>query len=394
MYDSQGISPGTIKEEASKLGKKVKVPDNFYAKIAEMHEKEEQMTATKKEEKLNLKGIPNTEILYYKKWDLLDFKARVLKIIGNKVILDKTVFYPTSGGQLNDKGTLNKQKVVDVYKQDAVIVHVLAEKPKFKKDSVVNGKIDYDRRLQLAQHHTATHIINGAARQILGNHIWQAGASKTLEKARLDITHYEQLTDEEIKKIEDLSNEIIRKNIPVKTYLMRRDIAEAQYGFRLYQGGAVPGLTLRVVEIPGFDVEACGGTHLNLTGESVQVKILKTSKIQDGIVRIEFVAGYAAEQELKDKTKLLEDTAKFLKVELNQVPLRVQELFDKWKKARKAVKKKKEIYVKELELTSKKISAGDLIEQTAKILNTQPEHILKTVKRFYKELEEFKKKLR
>jgi len=394
LYDSQGISPETIKEEASKLNKKVKIPDNFYAKVAEMHEKEEQLTATKKEEKLNLKGISNTEILYYKKWDLLDFKARVLKIIGNKVILDKTVFYPTSGGQLNDKGTLNKQKVVDVYKQDAVIIHVLAEKPKFKKNSVVQGKIDYDRRLQLAQHHTATHIINGAARQILGNHIWQAGASKTLEKARLDITHFEQLTDEEIKKIEDLSNQVIRKNVPVKTYLMRRDIAEAQYGFRLYQGGAIPGLTLRVVEIPGFDVEACGGTHLNLTGEAVQVKILRTTKIQDGIVRIEFTAGYAAERELKGKTKLLEDTAKFLKVELNQVPERVQELFDKWKKARKVFKKKKEINVKELELKIKKISTGDLVEKTAKILNTQPEHILKTVKRFYNELEEFKKKLR
>ncbi len=394
LYDSQGINPETIKEEASKLGKKVKIPDNFYAKIAEMHEKEEQETATKREEKLNLKGISETEILYYKKWDLLDFRASVLKIIGNKVILDKTVFYPTSGGQLHDKGTLNKQEVIDVYKQDAVIIHVLKDKPKFKKGSIVKGKIDYDRRLQLAQHHTATHIINGAARQVLGNHVWQAGASKTLEKARLDITHYEQLTGEEIKKIEDLSNQIIRKNIPVKTYLMRRDIAEAQFGFRLYQGGAVPGLILRIVEIPNFDVEACGGTHLSLTGEAVQVKILKTSKVQDGIVRIEFTAGYAAEKELKEKTKLLEDTAKFLKVELNQVPSKVQELFEKWKKARKAVKKKKEIDVKELELKTKQTSTGDLIGATATILNTQPEHILKTVKRFYNELEEFKKKLK
>ena len=394
LYDSQGISPETIMEEAAKQNKKVKIPDNFYAKVAEMHEQEEQKTATNKVEKLNLKDIPETEILYYDKWDKLEFRANVLKIIDNKIILDRTIFYPTSGGQLHDKGKINGQEVIDVYKQDAVIVHVLKEKPKFKKNETIKGKIDFDRRLQLAQHHTSTHIVNGAARQILGNHIWQAGAAKTMEKARLDITHFDQLSDEEVQKIEYLSNEIIRKNLPVNSYLMKRDIAEAKYGFRLYQGGAVPGLILRVIEIPGFDVEACGGTHLKLTGEAVQVKILKTTKIQDGILRIEFTAGYAAEKELKGKTKLLEDTAKFLKVELNQVPARVSELFDKWKKARKAVKKKKEIDVKELELKIKKVSTGDLIEQTAKILNTQPEHILKTVKRFYNELEEFKKKLK
>jgi alanyl-tRNA synthetase len=393
LYDSQGIAPETIRDEALKQNKKVKIPDNFYAKVAEMHEKEEQKTATKKKKKLNLKNIPETEILYYDDWDKIEFSACVLKIIDNNVILDKTIFYPTSGGQLHDKGEINKQEVVDVYKQDAIVIHVLKGKPKFKKGDVVKGSIDYDRRLQLAQHHTSTHIINGAARNILGNHVWQAGASKTMEKARLDITHYEQLTDEEIQKIEDLSNEIIRKNIPINKYLIKRNIAEAKFGFRLYQGGAVPGLILRVVEIPGFDVEACGGTHLNLTGEAVQIKILKTTKIQDGIVRIEFTAGYSAEKELKEKTKLLEETANFLGVELNQVPPRVQELFDTWKKARKAVKKKKDIDLKELELKVKEEATGDLIEQTAKILNTQPEYILKTVKRFYNELEEFKKKL-
>jgi alanyl-tRNA synthetase len=396
LYDSKGINPETIKEEALKHERKIDIPEDFYAKIAEVHEKTEQITQTHKVEQLNLDNIDETEILYYDKFDLTEFKAIVLKIIGTNIILDKTAFYPTSGGQLNDIGTLGKIKVTDVFKQGNIVIHVLEKEPHFKKGDIVDGKIDYDRRLQLAQHHTATHIINGAARKILGNHVWQAGASKTEEKARLDITHYEQLTDIEINEIEKLGNEIIRKNIIVNKTLLERNVAEAKYGFRLYQGGAVPGKIIRVVEIPDFDVEACGGTHLDMTGEAVQINILKTSKIQDGIVRIEFVAGYAAEKYLKEKTKLLEKTAELLDVELNQVPKRVEELFEKWKVARKLIKKEKVEHheLKELDLKSKEISTGELIEQTAKTLSTQPEHIYNTVKRFLTELEEMKQKIK
>jgi alanyl-tRNA synthetase len=396
LYDSKGISPETIKEEALKQNKKIDIPENFYSLVSEVHEKTEQKTQTHKVEQLSLDNVDETEILYYDKFDLTEFKATVLKIVGNSVVLDKTAFYPTSGGQLNDIGTLHKINVTDVFKQGNIVIHILEKEPHFKKGDIIEGKIDYDRRLQLTQHHTATHIINGAAREILGNHIWQAGASKTQEKARLDITHYEQLTEKEIEEIEKLSNEIIRKNIIVNKTLLERNVAEAKYGFRLYQGGAVPGRIIRVVEIPDFDVEACGGTHLNMTGEAVQINILKTSKIQDGIVRIEFVAGYAAEKYLKEKTKLLEKTAELLDVELNQVPKRVEELFEKWKVARKLLKKEKVEHheLKELDLKSKEISDGDLIEQTAKILSTQPEHIYNTAKRFLNELEEMNEKIK
>jgi alanyl-tRNA synthetase len=396
LYDSKGISPETIKEEASRNEKKIEIPENFYAKIAEMHEKTEQITQTHKLEHLAVDDLEETQILYYDHFELTEFKAKVLKILKNKVILDKTAFYPTSGGQLNDRGTINKINVTDVFKQGNIVIHVLEKEPHFKKGDEIEGNIDYNRRLQLAQHHTATHIINGAARKILGNHVWQNGASKTEEKARLDITHYDQLTDKETNEIEKLSNEIIKQNLPVYKNMFERNVAESKYGFRLYQGGAVPGKIIRVIEIPGFDIEACGGTHLNMTGEAIQIKLLKTSKIQDGIVRIEFVAGYAAEKYLKEKTKLLEKTAELLDVELNLVPKRVEELFEKWKAARKLLKKEKVEHheIKELELKSKEDSTGNLIEQTAKILNTQPEHIYNTVKRFLTELEEMKNKLK
>nr|MCK4929692.1 alanine--tRNA ligase [Nanoarchaeota archaeon] len=228
-----------------------------------------------------------------------------------------------------------------------------------------------------------------------GNHVWQAGASKSLEKARLDITHYDSLSDEEVAKIEAGANEIIKNNIPIYKSFMYRNVAEAKYGFTLYQGGAVPGKEIRVVSISGLDVEACGGTHLNLTGEVKLIKILRTSKIQDGVVRIEFTAGNAAVKTKIQEDKVLEQTAKMLKVDTDQLPGRVEELFEKWKKARKADKKKKKLKPEVLELTSTVAYKGeDILIKIADILKTQPEHVNKTIKRFLDELEEYKGKLK
>jgi alanine--tRNA ligase len=415
LYDSHGISPEQIREEAAKLKMKIEIPENFYALVADKHSKAEQQqanlgfadsekrvfqkTQTKKEIELDLKNVPATQALYFDAYDYVDFEAKVLKIIYDKyVILDRTAFYPTSGGQLHDKGFINKTEVVEVFKQGNVIVHVIKHKPDFEEGDQVAGKIDFDIRLQLAQHHTAAHIINGVARKVLGNHVWQAGASKSLEKARLDITHYDSLTDEEVGKIEDMANEIIRNNLPVYKSFMERNIAEAKYGFTLYQGGAVPGRQIRVVSIPGLDVEACGGTHLNLTGEVELIKILKTSKIQDGIVRIEFTAGNAALKTARQEKGVLEETAKMMEVDIDQLPGRVEELFDNWKKARKAAQKGKKLEkqeLEELELRSTIAYKGeDILVKLAEILKTQPEHVNKTIARFLKELEEYKKKIR
>ena len=290
LYDSQGINPEIIKEEALKLGKTVEIPENFYAKVAELHEKAEQVHATKREEKLALDGIPDTKELYFDDYQKVSNKAKVLKVIDKNVVLDETVAYPTSGGQLHDLGTINGERVVDIFKQGGVIVHVLADKPKFKQGDNVEIKIDGERRKQLAQHHTATHIVNAAAKRVLGNHINQAGAKKTEEKAHLDVTHFRNISEEELEKINKEANKIIKEAVPVRSSFMSRSSAEKKYGMGLYQGGAVPGKEIRVVEIPEVDVEACGGTHLKNTQEAEEIKILKSSKIQDGIVRITFTS--------------------------------------------------------------------------------------------------------
>lgn len=351
VYDSHGIQPEMIKEEFEKKGEAIKIPDDFYSKVSELHEKKEQVAATEREKKLPLNGIPDTGILYYKDYKNLEFHAKVLKIIDDFIILDQTGFYPTSGGQLHDIGKLNGKDVKDVFKQGGVIVHLLGSNHDLMEGHEVEGKIDLTRRLKLSQQHTATHILNAAARKILGKHVNQAGAKKTEEKSHLDITHYQPLTTEEVKKIERLANIIIRKGIKIEKLLIPRNEAEKRFGMRIYQGGAVPGKFLRIVNIKGIDVEACGGTHLNNTKETREVKILKTTKIQDGVDRIEFTAGEEAgkvslkESEIfgevladlkrvvnikpgKDVSKQLSECSDFFSVPVDQVGKTVKKFTD------------------------------------------------------------------
>ncbi len=382
LYDSQGIAPEIIQEEARELGKKIKIPDDFYARVAELHERKEQEHETKKEEKLDLEGVPETKARYFDDWKKYDFKAKVLKIIGKNVVLDETYFYPTSGGQIHDVGALNEEEVVDSFKQGSIIVHVLKEKPGFKEGDMVHGKIDAERRMQLAQHHTSTHIINAAAKRVLGNHINQAGAKKTKQKAHIDITHYQSLTEEEMQKIEDEANKIVNEKIQLQKSFMQRDEAEKKYGMTIYQGGVVPGKLLRIVNIPEVDVECCGGTHLDNTAEAGRIKILKSTKVQDGIVRIVFTAGKAAMQEEKGEENIVNKLASVLECDEDQVPARADELFSKWKQK---VKKKKEI---DTELTSNEKYHGDIIAKVSEIFKTQPEYLVKTAQRFKKELQE------
>ncbi|MBI4153275.1 alanine--tRNA ligase, partial [Candidatus Woesearchaeota archaeon] len=307
LYDSQGISPELVKEEARKEGVRIAVPENFYARIAEMHEKKEQEHETSKEEKLPLDGVQDTKALYFDDWNVPEkFNATILKVVGNAIALDRTWFYPTSGGQLHDIGYLGSYDVVEVFKQGGVIVHKLGVKPKLKKGDSVVCSIDTERRKQLAQHHTATHIVNAAARKVLGNHINQASAKKTVEKGSIDITHFSKLTDKEIFNIEKEANLIVRSEKNVQKRFIPRGEAEKKFGVGIYQGGVAPGKMLRIVEIVGVDVEACGGTHLNNTKEAEHIHIINTTKVADDVIRLEFVAGKAAhewEKEMKARSE-------------------------------------------------------------------------------------------
>jgi alanyl-tRNA synthetase len=169
---------------------------------------------------------------------------------------------------------------------------------------------------------------------------------------------------------------------------MSREEAEKTFGMAIYQGGVAPGKQLRIVEIPGIDVEACGGTHLKSTLEAGRIKLLKASKIKDGIVRITFAAGRAAENVANAEKNILDKVAVLLKCDVHQIPGRAAELFEIWKKARKAAQKKQPL--PDLALKSTVATATDILAKTAEVLQTQPEVVVKTIERFLAEIEKFK----
>jgi len=334
LYESYGISPESIIEEAEKNKIKISIPEDFYEKLNER--KKISKRKVKKKINIDVDGIPKTIDIYHS--NKSEFEAKILKIIDNWVILDKTGFYPESGGQENDTGKINDSNVIDVQKVKGVIIH-LVDKINFKEGDMVKCKIDTNRRERLTVHHTATHIINAAARQILGKHIWQHGAHKSPEKAHLDITHYKNLTEKEVNKIEDLSNKIISKGYTVYTEELSRTEAEKRYGVRIYQGGAVPGKVLRIVSIDNIDHEACGGTHVKNTKEVGEIIILKTERIQDGIIRIEFVAGKSAEKYNEEMKKIVDELVDMFDCNRDELIERIKNLKEEWEEWIKKEKK-------------------------------------------------------
>ncbi|MEO3992943.1 MAG: alanine--tRNA ligase [Desulfurococcaceae archaeon TW002] len=316
LYDSHGVPPEVVAEIGRREGVEVIVPGDFYNKLAAKHSR----APILKEEKVKVpaevaeavRGLKPTKQLFHENPYLREFTSRVVKVVGEYVVLEETVFYPEGGGQEPDTGYLflgeDTYRVVDTQKVDGVILHKLEKlMPEHVVGSVVRGVIDWERRYKLMRHHTATHVILGAARKIFGSHVWQAGAEKTEDRARLDITHYKALTDDEVRAIEDLANKVVLEGREVRTYFMPKYEAEGKYGFVLYEGGVVLEPIIRVVEIDGLDAEACFGTHLSNTREIGALKIVKTEKIADGVVRLEYVAGtqvsmYARELESKIKS--------------------------------------------------------------------------------------------
>lgn len=400
LYDSQGITPEMIREEAEKLGKKITIPDNFYVLVANLHEKREQVHATQKSIDIDVPANTETKVLYFDDYQKSECSSEVVYIGGDAnqyVVLNQTVFYPTSGGQINDTGKINDFDVVDVIKQGKIIIHVVPNHT-LKVGDTVTCHISKDRRAQLTRHHTATHVINAAAKKVLGNHINQIGAKKTLDKATLDVTHYESISDEQLSEIERVANEIITKNISVEKFFLPRDKAEQKYGLAIYQGGAIPGNDLRIVVIGNpdnsaeiIDVECCAGTHVNNTKEIGPVKVLKANKISDGVVRLTYVAGDKAHEQEESHQEMLSAVAKLLSSNPNQVPARSEELFSSWKKVKKAMKKGKPIPENSGKLTATTESEGDaltILQETSKILNTPIETIPKTIERFIREIKE------
>ncbi|MFC4552991.1 MULTISPECIES: alanine--tRNA ligase [Halorussus] len=351
LYDSHGIQPDMVEEIADEFGADVDVPDDFYSVVAARHDSG-QAFEEQEEEDDRLADLPKTERQYYEDQLGTDFEAVILDVFEREdedgeevydVVLNQTMFYPEGGGQPSDRGTLTSDdasvQVEDVQIHDGVILH--RTDGELDKGDIVRGQIDAQRRRRLMRHHTATHIVIHAARQVLGEHVRQAGAQKGTDSSRIDVRHYERIDDETRREIELVANEIVMENTSVQQEWPNRHEAEEEYGFDLYQGGIPAGMNIRLIHV-AEDVQACGGTHVRRTGDVGTIKILNTERVQDGVERITFAAGDAAIEATQRTEASLAEAAEILDVSPEEVPETAERFFEEWKARGKQIEDLKE----------------------------------------------------
>lgn len=346
LYDSHGLQPDMVEEIADEFGASVSVPDDFYSLVAERHDSGEAFEEEESEDDRFI-DLPKTERLYYEDQYRTDFEAVVLDVFdreeGYDVVLDQTMFYPEGGGQPGDHGSLSTDEktvqVTDTQIENGVVLHHTDES--VDKGAIVRGKIDAQRRRRLMRHHTATHIVVHAARQVLGDHIRQAGAQKGTDSSRIDVRHYERIDRETAKQIELLANEIVMENTTVQQEWPNRHEAEEEFGFDLYQGGIPGGTNIRLIHV-AEDVQACGGTHVRRTGDIGCIKLLNTERVQDGVERLTFAAGDAAIEATQETEDYLRTAADTLSVSPAEVPETAERFFEEWKAQGKQIDDLKE----------------------------------------------------
>jgi alanyl-tRNA synthetase len=364
-------------------GKRVSDEETESKDVASLKEKVEQ--------------LPETVPLYYKDPFQKEFQGKVQAVVDEKfIVLDQTCFYPEGGGQPGDIGVLQTSngsiKVTGTWKAGRVILHQIDGLPPRVGESV-RGSIEWERRVSLMRHHTGTHLVLGAARRVLGKHAWQAGAQKGVESSRIDISHFDRITEEQTREIERLATEVALQDIPVESMWLPREKAEQDYGYILYQGGVVPGREVRVIKIGDWDVEACGGTHCTRTGQIGTIKILHTERIQDGVERIIFAAGTQAlrafqEQEARIKgistaieapVEKVDQYVQALILEKAKLTKRVEELSGQWaeQEAKRLLATAKQVHG--VKLCQAKYTTGDeseIISLNNKIVEQEPNTVV------------------
>jgi len=407
LYTSYGISLEIIED----INPNIKINKEELNKLIEEHK--EKSKKIRKEERLNLNiNYPETYKSFYESWKKYYDIGKLIGIENEYLIFDRTVFYPTKGGQINDTGYIfnldeiknysreilnnydfpyyvkeilkdylngNKvegfenyyAKVIDVIEYEKIILHKIDRKINWGKNSNVLQIIDKDRRYRISRHHTATHLLTSVLRKIYGNHIWQAGAEKNEYEGKLDVTHYKVPSYNEIKLIERELNKIILEGRRINKFYLLRNEAEERYGFIIYQGGFIPETKLRIVEIENTDVEACSGTHLDNILEIGLVKIKSVEKIADGLIRFRFVAGDRVIEEFEDYEEKILDIKNKYNVDINNL----NNYIEKINKERDEYNKKLNIILEEY--IKNNIKDGKLYLETSLYISDIIKHVLK-----------------
>ena len=263
------------------------------------------------------------------------------------VILDNTPFYAESGGQVGDSGCLKVIKgntdvaecacfeVNDTIKLGNAYGHKGIAKETIQVNARVMAEIDVERRQAIIKNHSATHLLHAALRQVLGEHVTQKGSLVDAEKLRFDFSHFEAVTPKELREIERLVNQNIRKNYPRQTELMPIEQAKAKGAMALF--GEKYDDEVRVVTLGDASIELCGGVHVDRTGDIGLIKIVSESGIAAGVRRIEAVSGQGAIDFIEQQADLLTEVATLVKSDVTSVVSKVEQLIGKNKQLEKEI---------------------------------------------------------
>lgn len=288
LYDTYGFPIELTLELTQEHNKEVDM-DGFY----ELMDRQKELSRRNRVQNNSMKA-QEAEYLAFKEpslfigYDTLSSRSEVIKVFENGIILDKTPFYATMGGQVADIGTINGYPVTDVVKlPNGQALHVLDAS--FDEGEVVYAEVNQDNRLNIAMNHTATHLLHKALKVILGDHVNQQGSQVTNETLRFDFNNYESISKENLLKIEAVVNDAILRAFDVVTTEMPIDDARKLGAMALF--GEKYHDIVRVVNIGGYSIELCGGTHVSNVSEIKRFALTSFESIGSGIYRIEAITG-------------------------------------------------------------------------------------------------------
>ncbi len=283
-----------------------------------------------------------------------------------ELVLDPTPFYAEAGGQVGDTGSIthgeNRAHVTDTLYRGTTITHLVRmEKGCLRTGDEVQASVDFEKRQQTMKNHTATHLLHAALRKVLGPHVKQAGSLVAPDRLRFDFTHFAQLSPAEIEQIEDLVNEQIWANRGVQTNLMDLDSAMKSGAMALF--GEKYQEKVRVVEIPGFSKELCGGTHVAATGNIGAFKVVGEGGISAGVRRIEALTGPGAFARFRSDEMLLDLIQSEFKISRTDIPGLIEKLHEQVRDLQKQVG--------DLKVKSARSAIGEMLDTARSIQGTR-----------------------
>ena len=356
LYDTFGFPIDLTMEMAADEG--LSVDENAFQKLMK-EQKERAREARKALGDLGWAGVefgkdvPATEFVGY---DHNECDAKIVAIVADEelrdevaagaeavVVLDQSPFYAEMGGQVADHGTITADGVVftvaDVQKnKGGKFMHYgrLAQGVLHVGDTV-HAAIDMERRKAIQRAHSTTHLLDTALKKVLGDHVHQAGSLVEPDRLRFDFTHFEAISPEELRQVEELVNDAILEGYPVVTEIL--PIEEAKKKGAVAMFGEKYGETVRVVEMSDFSVEFCGGTHVDNTAKAGPFRIKSESSVASGVRRIEATCGKLSLKAMESSQGVLSRAAQFLKTAPSGLLERMEQQANEMKQLRQALEK-------------------------------------------------------